>query len=141
MFSSIKAAHALHGVACTEPRRVAHPGRLEAQGGYAVSITTPAPVEEEGAPEDVFNAPASAPGRHDRQVAGLCAPERLPVERPRDARDEVRLADEVPPPPRDLDDELVYTRRKRRSVRPEPAAPSSRPAPIRISAFSSNESA
>src|SRR5581483_3829153 len=76
-----------------------------------------------------------------REVAGVRARHRLAVDLDRDAGHEERLADELPPAPGELDDLPLrdgQIRRKRRSVSPEPAAPSSRPVPTMIRAFSSN---
>ena len=84
--------------------------------------------------------PRAAPaGAHDDQVAGADVAAPLPVDRDRDVRDEVRLADEQLAAPVDLDYEkvvVVQTLRKRRMVKPDPAAPSSNPVPSRISALS-----
>ena len=81
---------------------------------------------------------AASAGAHDDQVAGADVAAALPVDRDRDVRDEVRLADEQLAAPVDLDYEkvVVQTLRKRRMVKPEPAAPSSNPVPSRISALS-----
>ena len=93
--------------------------------------------------EHTLEPRAPASGAHDGKVAGPRVAEPVPVERERRPGREERLADDELSAPGDLDDDDRplgrQTFRKRRSVRPEPAAPRSRPTPIRISAFSENE--
>jgi hypothetical protein len=57
-----------------------------------------------GAAEPLDDARAAAPGLDDGQVAGIEVAGTLRVERERDARREVRVADEQPPAAVDLDD-------------------------------------
>ena len=85
-------------------------------------------------------APASR--ANDGEIAGLDVSDSLGVEDERNARREVRLAGDELPAPADLDDDGVcQTLRKRRSVSPEPMAPSASPVPSRINAVSGNASA
>src|SRR6478735_2094200 len=97
-----------------------------------------------GRPEPLLDLRPAAPGTHHSQVAVLDVTDPLRVEHDRHARREVRLTDDEPAAPADLDDEtgvVAQTRRKRRIVRPEPIAPSARPMPIRISATRGKASA
>ena len=77
-------------------------------------------------PERLLEPGAPSPRGDDGKVAGPDVAEPALVQRERHAGREVRLADEEAPAPSNLDDESVgQTLRKRRRVRPEPAAPSS----------------
>src|SRR6266545_7307793 len=92
--------------------------------------------------EDALELRTAAPRPDNGKIAGPGVAESLAVEDERHPRHEVRLADDQLAALRDLDDGCVrQTRRKRRSVSPAPAAPSSRPVPTRMSALSANESA
>src|SRR5215213_1073726 len=85
--------------------------------------------------------PRSAPSVRgdDCEVAGTRFVAAFLVQEDRRTGGEVRLADdELPAAPRDLDDGRRQTRRKRRIVRPEPAAPSRSPMPTTIAALSPN---
>jgi hypothetical protein len=94
-------------------------------------------VEPVGRAERFLEPRASAPDGDDGELPGADLSEPALVQRQRRAGREVRLADEEAPAPSNLDDESVgQTFKKRRSVRPEPAAPSRRPRPSRIIAFS-----
>src|SRR6266851_444339 len=87
--------------------------------------------------ELALDSRASAAGADDNEIsrADVAAP--LAVDRDRNIGDEVRLADEQLAALVDLyDEEITQTLRKRRMVKPEPAAPRSSPVPRRISAFS-----
>ena len=112
-------------------------------------------------PRSILGAPSTL--RDEREIARLDAAKALRVEHDRDARREVRLARDELAAPGDLDDDAIlipgaqgdvghhrktlprsnaravsgtctYTRRNRRTVRPEPRAPRQRPIPSRIRA-------
>src|SRR6266511_3960618 len=94
--------------------------------------------------EHTFEPRAPTAGADDGEISGACVTEALAVEDEGDVRNEERLADDELPALPDLDDDEVvrhYTCRKRRMVKPEPAAPSRRPVPIRINALREKESA
>src|SRR5207248_7226066 len=91
--------------------------------------------------EHALELRAAATGAHDREIAGPRIFEALAVEEQRRACSEVRLAGDELAAPGDLDDDLGQILRKRRIVRPDPAAPSARPTAIRRSAFSEKASA
>ena len=94
-------------------------------------------LDPAGASEAAFDLRAPATGPDDCEVARADVAEPLVVEDERDARGEVRVADDELAAPADLDDEDVgQTRRKRRRVRPDPQAPSTIPMPRRIIAVS-----
>jgi hypothetical protein len=87
-------------------------------------------------PQHALEAGAAAVGHgDDREIARTGLADALAVEDERDAGDEERLADDELAALRDLDDDAFYIWRKRRIVTAEPAAPRSRPVPIRINAF------
>src|SRR5581483_10032258 len=88
--------------------------------------------------EHALDLRAAAPGADDRELARAEVVPPLRVEDEGNPGREVRLAHDEPAASTDLDDETVYTRRKRRSVRPEPSAPRASPIAIRTTAFSSN---
>src|SRR5918995_2938294 len=93
-------------------------------------------------PHSLLDPGPPSPGPDDGELPGADVAQPALVQRQRHARREVRLADEETPAPSDLDDEAVgQTLRKRRSVRPEPAAPSSSPRPRRIKEISQKPSA
>jgi hypothetical protein len=85
---------------------------------------------------------APAPRTDDGEIARLDVADPFGVEDQRHARREVGLAGDELAAPADLDDDGVgQTLRKRRSVSPEPTAPSASPVPSRINAVSGNASA
>jgi hypothetical protein len=101
---------------------------------HGLDVTRPAELAHE------TRTPATL--SDDHQIAGTDIAAPFAVNRDGNVRDEERLADELLAALVDLDDEEVaQTRRKRRMVKPDPAAPSRRPVAIRINAFSENERA
>src|SRR5439155_22489172 len=92
--------------------------------------------------EHPLEAGAAPPRPDDREVTWARVAEPLAVEHERHAGYEVGLGDHELAALLDLEDwEVAQLRRKRLIVRPEPAAPSRRPVPIRINAFSEKPSA
>jgi hypothetical protein len=94
------------------------------------------------AAETALDVCAPAARANDGEIAGLDMTDPFGVEDQRYARCEVRLADDKLAATADLDDDGVgQTLRKRRSVSPEPTAPSASPVPSKINAVSGNASA
>jgi hypothetical protein len=94
-------------------------------------------LDPSSAAERPFDPGAPAALRNEREVAIVDIVEALRIEDDRDTRREVRLADDELPAAPDLDDQAVrgaQTRRKRRTVSPEPSMPRPRPIPSRIMA-------
>ena len=87
------------------------------------------------AEDAVDTRPAAPRNGGDDEVARAGVLEALAVEDERDPWDEERLADNELAALGDLDDDALYIWRKRRMVTAEPAAPSKRPVPSRISAL------